>query len=455
MKPEQQKPAETQELAKEEPNIIPPQYKGMPSEVVEELWQSPVFVDEEKNISEVERKQTALEAIKKKENDRETAKQKYLTEKYKDLNDKQKDNFPSAQSAAIEIAHEYIQGKKEANLLSDEESFVIGKLNISYEDFKKENPDKPFSFDFSREIDRSVYNNLVQKLAFQILEQRQHIKNQEEANITRKEIGIPPQEIKEVQEPKIDVEKNLSIEERKKISGWDASYELAKIAKQQNIDLSQLSRENYMKFAIDNSLAIDDNQLRMSPWQRTAESVQELLAERKKRRSEIEGGDEDEAFARFEYEIKNKAGEEDISISNNVRIRSGTKDSNSWLFFGINDGIDYQTNETYKSYISVQDITTLSPERFKLFMTELQKNNYHGDIKIFQDMSGQGMVLNDQIVMHGRTQEDAKLALEVAENFFGNDLDQKSFGKDEIIDGKSKSYSQVLADKIKEEINKK
>ena len=38
------------------------------------------------------------------------------------------------------------------------------------------------------------------------------------------------------------------------------------------------------------------------------------------------------------------------------------------------------------------------------------------------------------------------------EKFFGNDLDQKSLGKDEVVDSKNMSYSQILADKIKKEI---
>jgi hypothetical protein len=54
--------------------------------------------------------------------------------------------------------------------------------------------------------------------------------------------------------------------------------------------------------------------------------------------------------------------------------------------------------------------------------------------------------------MHGGSQEDAELALQTAQEFFADDIDQVSLGKDEIIDGKSKSYSQILADKIKSEI---
>lgn len=246
----------------------------------------------------------------------------------------------------------------------------------------------------------------------------------------------------------------LSVEERKKIHGWAASYELAKIAKQQGIDLSKISREDYANFAIQNFLAIDDDQLRVAPWQRMGTSVEEIILTNRERKSEIKEYSE-KAFAKFCYEIRQKAGQEDRFLSENIRIRQGTKDSNSWLFFGINNGTGEKNNETYKSYISVKDLNTLTPERFTQFMTALRDAKYNGDIKIFQDLSEQGVRLNDQIVMHGGSQADAELALHVAENFFGGDLDQKSVGKDEVVDGEPKSYSQILAQKIAEAVNPK
>lgn len=135
-------------------------------------------------------------------------------------------------------------------------------------------------------------------------------------------------------------------------------------------------------------------------------------------------------------------------------MRQGTKDSNSWLFFGINDGTGEGNGETFKSYISIKDLNTLTPERFKQFMIALRDSNYNGDIKIFQDLKGQGIKLNDQIVMHGGSQKDAERALEVARNFFGDDIETSSVGKDEVVEGVNKSYSQILAQKIVNVINK-
>ena len=185
------------ENTEETQNTIPPQYKGIPSEVVEELWQNPIYVDEAKNKSETERRLNALEKIKRAEQNREAQKEERLKQQYSGLSDEQKAKFPDAQKDATKILTEYIQGKREIDDLSPEESFVLQKLKTSYENFKKDNPDKPFSFDFAKEIDKSIYNNLAQRLSFSTLESKRRVDDQEQANAIREELGIPKQEIQD------------------------------------------------------------------------------------------------------------------------------------------------------------------------------------------------------------------------------------------------------------------
>lgn len=200
MKSQEQQPNLNQESDSvedmdEEQSVIPPQYKGMPSEVVEELWQNPIYIDEEKNKSETERRQTAIDEIKREEQDREAQKEEALKQQYANLSEEQKTEFPDAQKNAAKMLTKYIQGNREIENLSSEESFVLGKLKANYEDFKKENPDKPFSFDFAKDIDCNIYNNLAQKLSFNVLESKRKIGDQEKANTIREELGIPTQEI--------------------------------------------------------------------------------------------------------------------------------------------------------------------------------------------------------------------------------------------------------------------
>lgn len=247
-----------------------------------------------------------------------------------------------------------------------------------------------------------------------------------------------------------DTDAVLSVEQRKQLRAYDAGYELAKIAKREGIDLSKISREEYVNYAIKNSLAIDDDLLRGSAWQRMETSLEELMLHRKEKRAQLRV-DAIKTFDQYCGEIKQKAGGTNRYLSQNIRVRQGTKDSNGWLYFGINDNTQSSDIETYKSYISVKDIHTLTPDRFTQFMFTLRDSKYNGDIKIFQDLEI-GVNLNDQIVMHGSSKEDAALALKAAEIFFGDDLDQKSFGKDEVIDGVSMSYSVILAKKIADAI---
>lgn len=273
------------------------------------------------------------------------------------------------------------------------------------------------------------------------------IKDEEALVKVRQELGLDL--------PTEESTPELGLEQKRKLSGWTASYELAKIALREKIDLSKLSREDYAEYAIKNSLAIDDDQLRMAPWQRMGTSVENVIGERKKMRSEIKE-ETDKAFNKFSFEMKEKADQADSErlISERIKVRQGTKDSNSWLFFGINNSLSGNRAETFKSYASVKDLNTLTPDRFISFMKALRDEGYNGDIKIFQELAFQGSSLNDQIVMHGASEKDSKLALVVAEKFWGDDLAQKGIGKDETVDGKEKSYSQILADRIKERINK-
>lgn len=277
----------------------------------------------------------------------------------------------------------------------------------------------------------------------------------EEQNGIREQLGIPvPEAPNPAVEKTSELSQELSLEEKKKLSGWPASYELAKIAKASGVDLSKMTREEYMQYAIDNSLKIDDDQLRKAPWNRMGTSVEEVLKMAKEAKTATDP-ELDAEFNRFSFEVKQQAATEDRQIAPGIRVRQGTKDANSWLFFGINEGVKDNSQETYKSYFAVKDLHDLSPDNFKAFMQELQKSGYNGDIKIFQDLIDQGVTLNDQVVMHGASERDAQQALEVARTFFGDKIADASLGKDEVVDGKNRSYSQILADKIKLAVDSK
>jgi len=434
-------------------SLIPSKYQGMNSELVEEMWQNPQYVDENKNKSAEEKRKQAIEAMKAKEEKREANKRAQINQDYQNLTDSQKKEFPQAQKEAMQIVNEYIQDKNDITSLLPEETWVLAKIKNEYQEAKKKNPDQPFAFKLGRDIDRAVYENLVQNLTFRVLEQNQRLKEVRQINVIRKN-NLPTQNPAELNQKSQENSQLLSIEERKKLSGAPAGFELAKIAEKEGVDLSELSREDYVQYAIDNCLRIDDRQLRMATWQRKMTSMEQTLLEREKKRSEIPQ-DFIDNFHRFAEIIKKKAQSNDQYISEKVRVRTGTADSNSWLFFAINNGVDRSLQKTPKAYISFKDIKSITPDRLKLFMQFLQKNQYQGDVKIFQDLKFQGAVLNDQIVMHANEQAEAERVLKLAEKFFGSELSQKGLGEDQVINGKELSYSQILERKIKDEISKK
>lgn len=171
--------------------IIPPQYDGLPSEVVEDMWESPVFLDPEKNASEQKRREAALTQMKGNESLRETQKEEALQNRYVQLPDEERQKFPEYQKIAAEKLVAHIQGKEAISALEPEENFVLGKLQAAYSEHKKAHPDTPFQFKLGREIDERVYNNLAQRLSFGAMESTAAGADQEKADRIRESIGLP------------------------------------------------------------------------------------------------------------------------------------------------------------------------------------------------------------------------------------------------------------------------
>jgi len=235
---------------------------------------------------------------------------------------------------------------------------------------------------------------------------------------------------------------------RSKLFGWYAQRELAKIAESEGIDLSTLTREQYAQYAIDKGLAINDDHLRMAAALRNAKSIEEYAAMRKSMRAAATPMQQqaDAAFAAFAQRVKRDAVAS-TTIFPGVRIRSGTANSDTWLYFKVNSGAT-TAGDTYKAYAGFTDpYKSFTQERIEQFLQFLQSRGYNGDVKTIQDID-QGSAISDQIVMHGATKADADLALQLSQEFFGNELNFLESG----MDTDSGSYSQNLAAKIANDI---
>lgn len=178
-------------------SVVPENYRGLPSEIAEEMMAGGDPIDETAKVNWAARKQEILAALREEEGKREDGKAAFYSEQFSKLSDEDRQHFPAHQAEAQTDIAQAMQGKVELAGLSAEEQLVVGKLQKAYSDFKTEHPDQPFNFDpnnsFSRGIDKRVYDNLVNRLAFDHNTVEQKVEDQEQANQIRREIGIAEQ----------------------------------------------------------------------------------------------------------------------------------------------------------------------------------------------------------------------------------------------------------------------
>lgn len=219
-----------------EKNLVPLQYRGLPSsELVEELWIVPVYADSEKTRVENERRNKALEQLRQQEFTREARKENAISESYAKLSEKDRGEFTRVQQNGANEIIKHIQGAENLQGLLPEEEFVLTKLRNLYQEFKKENPDKPFAFEFSREIDRKVYANLSYRLAFEILESKRIEGEQQKIEEIRKslEVGqslkaeiVEKKKAKPLTEEEIEEMKKSALREERKQGMADINMDL-------------------------------------------------------------------------------------------------------------------------------------------------------------------------------------------------------------------------------------
>lgn len=174
---------------------IPPQYRDLPSDLVEELWVPAESVDPQRRAETREQRAAAIEALKQEELAREARKEESFRQQYERLAPEQRSrDFPVAQDVATLRIREFIQGPgDESEELPREEWYVIQKLRTQYREFKAEHPNEPFAFDFAQEINRKTYANIFQRLAFAELHGAQAREDQRTLEAVRGSLGIAPE----------------------------------------------------------------------------------------------------------------------------------------------------------------------------------------------------------------------------------------------------------------------
>ena len=207
-----------------------------------------------------------------------------------------------------------------------------------------------------------------------------------------------------------------------------------------------MSREQYVDYAISKGLRIDDNQLRMPTRMRAATSLAEYDGMRagmtaKDVRNNPELKRIDTEFSKFAENMKSQAGHE---LESGIGVRSGTKDSNNWIFWKVNNGATAKAERVDKAYLGFDNpFQSLTPSRMKGFLQALKNAGYNGDVKTVQDLT-QATHMSDQIVIHGASKADADLGMRIGKEFFKKDLTFSEMG----YDSATQSYSQILDSRI-------
>jgi len=223
-------------------DVIPPQYAGLPSDVVEELWELPVMIDPTEYAMAMKNREQSLGMLKKWEFQRENKQTEQLTRIYQGLSLEQQKKFSGAQLQAGQRVIEHIQERNTLDVVSREEQHVLAKLQLAYREFKTAHPSDAFTFELSQDIDRKIYANLVQRLAFHELAIMQTRGDQEKIKQVRNEAGLLSQT-----ETPIDRERYLD---------WPYAKKMNDLARDLYYTLSTTEKEDYKKRGIGVAMAL-------------------------------------------------------------------------------------------------------------------------------------------------------------------------------------------------------
>lgn len=144
-------------------NIIHHNYNGIMDEIIDSNNESKV---QEENNSEAEQVQLISQTKEKQKLQLEQQKTAAFYKNYKALPEEKQKEILEQQKTAEKIIESYIKGEKEIQGLSQDERFILNKIKNEYLNFKKNNQDGIFSFDFANDLDKTIYSNLIYDISF-------------------------------------------------------------------------------------------------------------------------------------------------------------------------------------------------------------------------------------------------------------------------------------------------
>lgn len=147
-------------------NLIYHNYGGLADEIVDS--DNGVIADSGTVSAEAEKTKLMVKSRQEQEARQEQQKTDAFFANYEILTtDKQKE-VVQRQKTAEQIIGRYLKDEKDIQGLSQEERFILNKIKNEYRDFKKNNPNKIFSFDLANSLDKAIYSNLVYDISFRV-----------------------------------------------------------------------------------------------------------------------------------------------------------------------------------------------------------------------------------------------------------------------------------------------
>lgn len=145
---------------------IPPQYRDLPSDIAEELWQQKIFTDPEKTEAEHQRREQALSALRAFEEHRAVADYQRQDIVAAKLSYQEKTDFEQELNRAPFVIAAYFRGEEALPVsITSFEQHVLAKMRAQYHATKEQNPSAPVAFQFSKPADAYMYGALLKKIA--------------------------------------------------------------------------------------------------------------------------------------------------------------------------------------------------------------------------------------------------------------------------------------------------
>jgi hypothetical protein len=174
----------------EKQNLIPQKYRGLPSGMVEEMWQPALAKDTERNKQTAEQRRQALGNLRADELQGAQRRGVELQNLLEHLPTEQKGEIPAVEKQAIQSIADHLSGNSQIPDLTVGEMFLLDKLSESYQKAKEKNPDQPVIFQFSQSVDATIFENLKKKLIFESLQAKGKIQEKEQLADVREKLKV-------------------------------------------------------------------------------------------------------------------------------------------------------------------------------------------------------------------------------------------------------------------------